>query len=105
MKEVHDGQKRKKPFSNCNKMFKCYICNKKMSRKDSIQIHIKQVHEDARPFQCSTCDEKFKLLGALTAHKKVVPKGIKPFHCDICQYKCASKRDLRIHKEKKHDKK
>ena len=66
---VHKG---KKPF-------KCGICEKSFSRKDSLVEH-NTVH--VKPIKCVFCHKSYYLHKKLKVHMKNFHKL--PFKCDVC---------------------
>ena len=48
--------------------FDCEICGKKFMKKESIQHHIKAIHEGKKPFKCSICGIAFGYEKTLSRH-------------------------------------
>ena len=49
-------------LADCAKMdnkFQCFVCEKKLSSKGSLDLHVKTVHEKLKPYQCYICYREF----------------------------------------------
>ena len=78
----------------------CQQCSKKFSKLNTLERHIKQVHEGIRTHQCSKCDEKFAFKFQLKDHMAVIHKigeGVETFQCSECERKYLKKYDLDYH--------
>lgn len=71
-------------------LFKCDICHKKFTLKQSLDSH-KKIHTAVKPYGCSMCDKSFYRRRELTRHE-AVHTGYKPFSCGVCG-KCFSRTD------------
>lgn len=80
-------------------VFKCHLCPATSSRKDSLQRHIKAVHEERRNYSCSFCEKKYASVHGLKRHVEAKH----PIHsCDKCEYETHSKHDLEQHVTSHH---
>ena len=68
------------------KLLKCDRegCNFRTTDWSGLSIHIKSVHEEARPYPCGACDKTFKFRGSLQAHIDGVHMGMRKYRCDVC---------------------
>ena len=102
------------------KSFKCDYCDKRYTRCDSLNRHIKihrgtgkkpfkcnycdyrgiseshlkvyvRVHTGERPFKCDHCEKRFKTRGNLCRHS-MIHTGEKPYECEHCD-KTFNRRD------------
>ena len=53
-------------------IFECSICHEKFSRRNSMNRHMKSVHERKKSFECNLCDSKFAQKVTLNRHMKAV---------------------------------
>ena len=65
------------------KILKCDQCDKKFTRKDSVQLHLKKKHGFRKVFSCKLCDKHFQSNQDLTAHLKTFHKK-KTHVCEKC---------------------
>ena len=84
------------------KPFKCEICNKNFSTKNSQKVHITRVHEGKKPFTCDTCGKRFADAYDLKKHNSMVHEGVK-YSCHICTDTFASKQAVHNHVVVKHE--
>ncbi|CAH1994839.1 unnamed protein product [Acanthoscelides obtectus] len=64
------------------KRYKCSICDKFFTFRDSLRKHI-VIHSNEAKFICSTCGKHFKRRDNLVVHMRSHAE-IKPFQCMIC---------------------
>ena len=65
------------------KTLKCDQCDKKFTRKDSLQKHIKKKHEFKKVLSCKSCEKHFQTNFELTTHLKIFHKR-KTHDCEKC---------------------
>lgn len=82
-------------------MFACDQCEYKAVLKDCVQQHILAKH-DRVEFNCDQCDKKYFYDSLLKRHKKSVHEGSR-FMCDSCNFQAAYKSDIRTHKKIVHE--
>ena len=87
------------------KPFKCDYCDKRYTRRDNLNRHIK-THRGAgkKPFRCNHCDYR----GISESHLKIhvrVHTGERPFKCDHCEKRFKTrgnmKRHMKVHRRRK----
>ncbi|CAG9827902.1 unnamed protein product [Diabrotica balteata] len=107
------------------RLYKCEICLKQLSRNDSFARHMK-IHTGEKPYKCQNCLKQFSEKGILNAHLKVhsgekpgkktceicfkkftgleslknhlrVHTGEKPYKCEHCLKKFSQKGNLKVH--------
>ena len=66
------------------KPFPCSICSSSFSTKSHLVRHIKQVHEGRKPHQCTICEASFHQKSGLLQHISGVHEKAKPFPCPQC---------------------
>lgn len=82
-----------------------YICPKcpyKINRKDSLNKHIKRMHEISYDYECDICVKKFKTKDVLTKHKNLVHTEMQSINCDECDHVSKNLHALKEHKRIKH---
>lgn len=88
------------------KTFECHLCQKSLSRKVSIQGHIKLVHTGLKSFECpnQSCSRGFFRESNLKQHIDSVHRRLKPFKCSNtpCSRKFYLRRDLNRHIDSVH---
>lgn len=101
--QVHNSTHHKAQSHECSK------CSKKFSFKQSLERHIKAIHEDKRDFKCSECQRAFRSQYELNQHhekmhvevKKMIP--VESLTCDVCDKVCSSRKVLYSHKKYVHE--
>ncbi|KAJ8704825.1 hypothetical protein PYW08_012145 [Mythimna loreyi] len=68
------------------KNYTCSICKKDFKKKQTLQIHVDEVHFelDTRKYSCEQCDKVFKTKATLTFHVSTVHKKTNREKCEIC---------------------
>ena len=82
-----------------------YVTEATFSSRDSMNKHIKVIHEKKLPFKCSEigCDKSFSEHYRLKNHVEFVHEGIrKTFSCNHCGKGLCSNQQLKRHKNKFH---
>ncbi|XP_041664476.1 gastrula zinc finger protein XlCGF26.1-like [Cheilinus undulatus] len=69
-------------FATEVKPFRCSICGKKFSDKDTLTNH-KSLHSDQKRFSCSVCKKKFYWRKDILTHMRT-HTGEKPYSCSYC---------------------
>lgn len=83
-------------------LIKCPECDKELLH-NSLDIHLRSVHRQARDIVCHQCGKGFCAIARLTVHiKQVHNNGIKPWTCDYCGRSWAQKKAMRDHIIKTH---
>ena len=86
---------------NKEKPFKCDLCDKFFSHKQSLRTH-KQLHTGEKPFQCEICNKSFARKAHLQGHMNTHTKE-KPFKCIICERAFVSESQLKTHRLQIHN--
>ena len=73
------------------KKFKCEMCPYAASRKDTLQRHVKGVHEKVKPHMCEKCHYAAARKIDLQSHVKRVHEKDKPYKCEMCPYAASQK--------------
>ena len=76
-------------------MFKCQICDKRYSRKKSLNQHM-NIHDESKAFKCDVCMKLFTCKSNLIRHNRA-HTGEKPFACQVCDRNFARKDQLVRH--------
>lgn len=76
--------------------YTCDICSKAFNRKTRLDLHVKYVHEGAKPFECTECNKTFVRREDMARHT-VLHSGLKAHKCPICDKSFAMKSSLKIH--------
>ena len=53
----------------------CQVCTSLFNRKDSLNEHIKSVHQGEKPYPCTECGKDFSHRGNLRQHIKSIHQG------------------------------
>ena len=88
-----------------NKNFKCEMCDKAFSTKETWSKHIKQVHDKANhSHKCDQCD--FTTYAKHVLDKHFIGKHVKQtkFPCDKCSFVSNRKSMLNVHIRRTHEK-
>jgi KRAB domain-containing zinc finger protein len=84
-----------------NKPFKCDLCPKAFSCKNSLVTHMKENHfSDSKIFNCKNCSYETKSSMAFNGHKRTHNKL---FKCSKCAKKIPTSTDLKQHMAKHDD--
>jgi len=96
----HFGRKTKtqRAQTNTTDRYPCNICPSTFSRKDSVIMHMKAVHESK--FKCDQCGKVLTSKEILKRHLKI-HTGI-TFPCNLCTWITRRKDNLTRHMKKKH---
>ena len=68
-----------KPLTN---KFQCEFCFKQISRKKSLNEHIKKIHKEQKLVMCELCEKTFTNNQYLRIHLKCVHEEEKNFKCE-----------------------
>ena len=80
--------------------FICNYCGMTMTRKESLQDHVKSKHKEGTKVQCTHCEKVFPTTRARKQHLK---KAALTFTCDHCGVTLSTKDTLQDHLKSKHD--
>ena len=112
---VHGADKVKeifKPADDNGVQYPCSTCHQSFRRKDTLQKHIKRIHQNPQPkeprqkpkvskekerFLCTYCGGSFRTKYGLGRHV-VIHTGERPFPCEICQKTFKRPEDLHMHR-------
>ncbi|KAJ8681045.1 hypothetical protein QAD02_016832 [Eretmocerus hayati] len=86
--------------------FRCIKCNKHYISKDSLESHIKVVHQGEKPFKCELCYKIFAYESSLKGHMEIVHQSFglnDNFFCDLCGKQFSDTSSLVQHKLNEHD--
>jgi len=91
-----------KPAVPSKKIFKCEICGKALSSKQSLKNH-ELSHSTVPQFPCTVCNKSFNTKRLLSVHQRSHLKVV-PFQCHRCQEtrSFANKSVLQQHNYRKH---
>lgn len=76
--------------------YTCTKCNRAFNRRARLTMHIKFVHDGAKPMECEQCDKTFFRKEDLARHN-LLHSGVKPYECDLCKKRFAVKSSLKLH--------
>merc|ERR1712126_131624 len=79
----------------------CDQCDFKCSRKNLLNVHVKNVHEEKQQLKCDECDFTTLLRQSLKHHVDAEHKGIR-YPCDFCDHQAKDKKNLEKHKQNRH---
>jgi len=70
-----------------------------IKKKNKLNRHIKETHDNERTYKCEDCGKDFKRNSHLTRHKKIHSENPKPFICTIdnCCQNFSTKQHLERH--------
>ena len=113
MKHFHKNENKIKPKNEqlervteykCLKPWQCELCNKILSNKYTLKLHMETIHEKKTKFQCNICNKCFAHKTGMQHHIDSIHKKLKPHKCKICN-KCFTKEyTLMRHIQKQHEK-
>ena len=84
---------------NDNK-YVCNQCDYKYSQLQSLEQHLKTIHEGVR-FPCNLCNFEARQKGHLNHHLQSIHEGVK-YSCEHCTHKASSKGHLKRHIKSLH---
>lgn len=82
----------------------CPECRHSFSLKETLEKHVKAVHEKTKDYVCGVCGVGFALPGTLHEHIKCVHEKIRKHKCTHCSATFSKRRDLKIHDKTVHQK-
>ena len=82
----------------------CTICQQKFSRTQTLDNHIKTVHENVKNYFCENCGKSYSDQSSLRSHIKDKHKDLKPHKCDSCNKAFNRKHTLKQHVKIIHEK-
>ena len=80
----------------------CLICDRTVTQKGSLKIHVDMVHLKLRPFQCDICDKRFHTRHNLKQHVDGVHLELLPFSCKKCDKSFHNQQNLKVHVNSVH---
>ena len=87
--------------------FKQKFCALKIFQRNlDVKIHIDGVHLKLKNFHCHVvgCNKSFSVKSSLQRHIKIVHDKMKPYSCPDCDSLFSTGHQLKLHKERAHDK-
>ncbi|GBP66315.1 Zinc finger protein 271 [Eumeta japonica] len=82
------------------KPYKCELCEYSTSRSYNLKVHMRS-HTGEKPFKCDQCDYRSAHISQLKIHIRS-HTGEKPYECELCEYSAACRRNLILHKHRRH---
>ena len=80
----------------------CYDqCDHKATRKESLKVHIKSVHEIRIAVTCDKYGKQFSQKNGLRKHNESAHEGVR-YPCEYCDYKATQRVHLCKHKSTHH---
>jgi len=79
---------------------KCELCSYESTKPYNLKIHRQRMHEEK--VICDRCEKEFSNVYSLNKHIKFIHEGIKS-KCDLCDYESAKPYDMKIHKQRIHE--
>ena len=76
------------------------ITDYRNSSKDTLDVHVNQVHTKAIKYNCDQCDFFSYRKQGLRDHVKIVHLKIKPYECTYCSKAFARPKELENHKRR-----
>ncbi|ELU04944.1 hypothetical protein CAPTEDRAFT_83357, partial [Capitella teleta] len=76
--------------------YACYICDKILCSKTTLQLHIKNAHLNIRPHKCTQCNKSFYSQVQCRRHM-VSHSDVRKHICSICNKSFKLRRALKIH--------
>ncbi|XP_055547626.1 zinc finger protein 345-like [Wyeomyia smithii] len=101
---VHERTKHGKPGKGglpYPTSYVCDLCGKKYKNKNSLKIHMANVHDGERMFACDVCGKQFAFRSNLSRHQQM-HKEVKRFSCDFCERTFAQKTAMMNHRRNIH---
>uniref|UniRef100_A0A6B2EJJ3 Putative zn finger n=1 Tax=Phlebotomus kandelakii TaxID=1109342 RepID=A0A6B2EJJ3_9DIPT len=80
----------------------CPQCDRKLSSKNSLRIHLRNIHIGEKSFICEECGKAFVSAGALKEHK-ISHSEDRSFQCSICSKKFKNQPQLNRHEDRHKD--
>ena len=90
LKAISHESKLVRHFSHCDKnledrVHKCDLCRKTFTRNQTLQRHIKNIHENTSKLVCAICNREYKNQHCLNEHNLQEHKNsTKEFKCNQC---------------------
>ena len=81
-------------------LFNCGLCDKSYDRRQTLQTHIRTVHDKIR-FKCNSCNYEATQISHLYLHRRNVHEG-KTYECNICGKTFTQKTHVNTHKKNVH---
>ena len=75
----------------------CDLCGKMFRSKTSLKDHILCIHEGRKDHKCSQCGREFSQSGTLNTHIKLVHEGKKDKICNLCGKQFGTMSQLKAH--------
>ena len=77
------------------------MCGKEFNKGSNLSIHIRTVHELAKPYKCTVCGKRFGQAENLKTHMKSVHEGTK-YPCTQCEHIATTAGNLGLHVKNAH---
>ena len=86
------------------KSYFCENCGKAYCDKSSLRSHIKDKHKDLKPHKCNSCDKAFNRKHTLKQHVKIIHEKARDHLCENCSKSFSTKSNLVDHMKSFHEK-
>ena len=96
-----EGHKLRVHVGQC---FKCDKCSESFTTKDTLNKHVRKIHNKENIFYCEPCKKSFMQSQNLKKHVKIVHEGLKEFKCDYCNKRFGYKSHMKDHIVRLHSK-
>lgn len=81
--------------------FICDVCGHVSKSKKNLDIHVREIHDEAGEYPCDRCEYVAKNKKNIRSHMRTV-HGPKNHRCDSCNYAATTARALKEHIARKH---
>ena len=92
------------PEHCCKKGFTCEFCGKTFTVKNTLQDHIKSIHDGVLEYKCDKCGREFGCRRNLVVHMKGVHEKLKNYVCHQCGQEFGYSQSLKTHMKRVHEK-
>ena len=92
--DLKQKEEKEMTLDDKKKYYECYICEKRLSSKRNVNLHITSDHEEKKPVKCDKCQANFAEKSKMSAHVLSVHEG-KENDCSICSARFSWKEHLK----------